>query len=116
VRTRSISIAAALAVVLGSAALVAGTAGSAAADSAKVLLVKPVGDMVVDGVHRLVHVSAPPSGKIVITDYAGGVRATLTGMPGVTGLVLSADSWQLYGAVKDGNRSVTVDTQRATPP
>ncbi|ANS66695.1 hypothetical protein SLINC_4471 [Streptomyces lincolnensis] len=114
-RTRSISIATALAVVLSSAALVAGTAGPAAADSAKVLPVKSVGDMVVDGLHRLVYISDPTSGKIVITDYAGSVRATLTGMPGVTGLALSADSGQLYGAVKDGNRIVTVDTQTATP-
>lgn len=114
-RRRSISIATALAVVLSSAALVAGAAGPAAADSAKILPVKSVGDIVVDGLHRRVYVSDPTSGKIVVTDYAGTVKATLTGMSGVTGMALSADSGQLYAAVKNGDRIVTVDTQTATP-
>jgi hypothetical protein len=115
VRTRSISIATALAVVLSSAALVAGVAGPAAADSAKVLPVKSVGDIVVDGAHQRVYVSDPTGGTIVVTDYSGTVRTTLTGMPGVSGLALSADSGQLYAAVRDGHRVVTVDTQTATP-
>ncbi|CAM5501437.1 hypothetical protein SVIOM342S_08756 [Streptomyces violaceorubidus] len=50
-RTRSIATATALAVVLSSAALVGGPAGPAAADSAKTLPVKSVGDVVVDGAH-----------------------------------------------------------------
>ncbi|MGW7052326.1 YncE family protein [Streptomyces sp. NPDC054887] len=109
-RRRSISTATALAVLFSSAALVAGTTGPAAADSAKVLSVKSVGDIVVDGVHRRVYVSDPTSGKIVVTDYTGAVQATLTGLPGVTGLALSADSGQVYAAVKDTARIVSVET------
>jgi hypothetical protein len=91
-------------------ALAVGAAGTAAADSAKVLPVKSVGDLVVDGAHRRVYVSDPTSGKIVVTDYAGTVKATLTGLSGVTGLSLSADSGQVYAAVKNGNRIVSVET------
>jgi hypothetical protein len=91
-------------------ALAVGAAGTAAADSAKVLPVKSVGDLVVDGAHRRVYVSDPTSGKIVVTDYAGTVKATLTGLSGVTGLALSADSGQVYAAVKNGNRIVSVET------
>ncbi|MFF4505453.1 YncE family protein [Streptomyces sp. NPDC001401] len=114
-RRRSISTATALAVLFGSAALAVGAAGPATADSARILPVKSVGDMVVDGVHQLVYVSDPTSGKIIVTDYSGTVRTTLADEPGVTGLALSADSSQLYAAVKGDNRIVTVDTQTATP-
>ncbi|WP_225891157.1 YncE family protein [Streptomyces dioscori] len=104
------SIATTLAVVLSSAALAAGTAGPASADSAKVLPVASVGDIVVDGAHRRVYVSDPTGGKIVVTDYTGAVRATLTGLSGVSGLALSADSGQVYAAVENGNRIVSVET------
>lgn len=110
VRRRSISTATALAVVLSSAALAVGMAGPATADSAKVLPVKSVGDIVVDGAHKRVYVSDPTGGKIVVTDYSGAVQATLTGLSGVTGLALSADSGQVYAAVKNGNRIVAVAT------
>lgn len=110
VRRRSISTATALAVVLSSAALAVGMAGPAVADSAKVLPVKSVGDIVVDGAHKRVYLSDPTGGKIVVTDYSGAVQATLTGLSGVTGLALSADSGQVYAAVKNGNRIVAVET------
>ncbi|MEW2129065.1 Ig-like domain repeat protein [Streptomyces sp. NPDC005435] len=109
-RRRSISIATSLAVVLGSAALMAGAAGTAAADSAKVLQVASVGDMVVDGVHHRVYLSDPAGGKLVVTDYSGTVVSTLTGLSGVTGLALSADSGQVYAAVKNSDRIIAVDT------
>ncbi|MGI5456397.1 Ig-like domain repeat protein [Streptomyces sp. CA-249302] len=114
-RRRSISTATALAVLFGSAALAVSSTGTAAADSARVLPVKSVGDMVVDGVHKLVYISDPTSGKIVIADYTGTVRATLANEPGVTGLALSADSSQLYAAVKGDKRIVAIDTQTGTP-
>ncbi|MFC5674245.1 YncE family protein [Streptomyces incanus] len=114
VRRRSISIATALAVILSSAALAAGAASPAAADSAKVLPVKSVGDIVVDGTHQRVYVSDPTGGKIVVADYSGTVKATLTGLSGVTGLALSADSGQVYAAVKNGNRIVSVETKTYT--
>ncbi|MFE5406840.1 YncE family protein [Streptomyces sp. NPDC056580] len=113
-RRRSISIATALAVVLGSASLTAGVAGPAAADSAKVLPVKAVGDIIVDGAHQRVYVSDPAGGKIVVTDYSGTVKATLTGLSGVSGLALSADSGQVYAAVKNGNRIISVETSTYT--
>ncbi|MFI8005505.1 YncE family protein [Streptomyces sp. NPDC086010] len=72
------------------------------------------GDMVVDGTHQRVYVSDPSGGKIVVTDYAGTVKATLTGLSGVTGLALSADSGQVYAAVKNDNRIVSVDTATYT--
>ncbi|MFD9224795.1 Ig-like domain repeat protein [Streptomyces sp. NPDC060064] len=113
-RTRSISTATALAVLFSSAALVAASAGSAAADSSKILSVKSVGDLVVDGVHQRVYVSDPSGGKIVVTDYEGSVKATVTGLPGVSGLALSADSGQVYAAVKGDDRIVSVETQTYT--
>ncbi|GCB51701.1 YncE family protein [Streptomyces sp. NL15-2K] len=113
-RRRSISTATALAVVLSSAALAVGTAGPAGADSAKILPVKSVGDIVVDGAHQRVYVSDPTGGKIVVTDYAGAVKATLTGLAGVTGLALSADSGQVYAAVKNSDRIVSVETRTYT--
>ncbi|MFD8965847.1 YncE family protein [Streptomyces sp. NPDC059568] len=105
-----ISTATAIAAVFSSAVLVTGAAGPAAADSAKILAVKSVGDIVVDGTHRRVYVSDPTGGKIVVTDYTGTVKATLTGLYGVTGLALSADSGQVYAAVKNANRIVSVET------
>ncbi|MBV2354757.1 Ig-like domain repeat protein [Streptomyces sp. J2-1] len=109
-RRRSISTATALAVVLSSAALVAAASGPAAADAAKILPVKSVGDLVVDGGHQRVYVSDPTSGKVVVTDYSGTVKATLTGLPGVNGLALSADSGTVYAAVTGGDRIISVDT------
>ncbi|GAA2238634.1 hypothetical protein GCM10010232_26780 [Streptomyces amakusaensis] len=104
----------ALAVLFSSAALVAGTAGTAAADSARVLPVKSVVDVVVDSVHRRVFVSDPFSGKIVATDYAGKVVATVGNLPGVQGLALSGDSRQLYAAVPGDDSIVSVETRSVT--
>ncbi|MFI6644794.1 Ig-like domain repeat protein [Streptomyces sp. NPDC050504] len=113
-RTRSTSIATALAVGLSSVVLATGAASQASADSARILSVASVGDLVVDGVHQRVYVSDPSSGKIVVTDYAGTVKATLTGLSGVSGLALSADSSQVYAAVKDARRIVSVETATYT--
>lgn len=109
-RTRTISTATALAVLFSSAALVAAGAGPAAADSAKILGVKSAADVLVDGAHQRVYVSDPADGKIVVTDYAGAVKATLDGLPDVDGLALSPDSGQVYAAVAGLNRIVAVDT------
>ncbi|MFI5758625.1 YncE family protein [Streptomyces sp. NPDC051569] len=110
----TISAAAALAVLFSSVALVAGSAGTAAADSVQVVPVKSVGDLVVDGAHQRVYLSDPTGGKIVVTDYSGTVKASLTGLPGVTGLALSADSGQVYAAVKGTDRIVSVETRTYT--
>jgi hypothetical protein len=114
VRRRSISAATTLAVVLSSAVLAAGSAGVAVADSANILPVESVGDIVVDGAHQRVYVSDPNGGKIVVTDYAGAVKATLTGLSGVSGLALSADSGHVYAAVKNADKIVSVETSTYT--
>ncbi|MER5891463.1 Ig-like domain repeat protein [Streptomyces sp. NPDC001876] len=111
---RILTTATALAVLFSSASLSVATAGPAAADTSKVLSLKSVGDVVVDGVHQRVYLSDPTSGKIVVTDYAATVVATLTGLSGVNGLELSADSGQVYAAVTGGSRIIAVDTQTYT--
>ncbi|MFB7371119.1 Ig-like domain repeat protein [Streptomyces sp. NPDC056222] len=113
-RKRTLSAATSLAVLFSSAALVAGTAGHAAADSNKVLPVSSVGDMVVDGVHQKIFISDPYLGKVVATDYAGTVLATVTGLPGVTGLALSGDAGSLYAAVPGADAVVSLETQTVT--
>ncbi|MFF4245924.1 Ig-like domain repeat protein [Streptomyces sp. NPDC001822] len=111
---RTLTAATALAVLFSSAALVAGATGSAAADSAKVLPVRSTGDIVVDGVHRKIFISDPYGGTLVATDYSGTVLATLTGLTGVDGLALSADSEQLFAAVPGDDSIVSVETRTVT--
>ncbi|WP_406382499.1 Ig-like domain repeat protein [Streptomyces sp. NBC_01618] len=111
---RTLTSATALAVLFSSVALVAGTAGSASADSSKVLPVKSAGDIVVDGVHQKIFISDPYGGTLVATDYTGTVLATLAGLPGVDGLALSADSGQLYAAVPGADSIVSFETQTVT--
>ncbi|WP_030206140.1 Ig-like domain-containing protein [Streptomyces bikiniensis] len=113
-RKRALSAATSFAVLVGSAALVAVTAGPAAADSSRVLPMSSVGDMVVDGVHRKIFISDPYLGKVVATDYAGTVLSTVTGLPGVTGLALSPDSGSLYAAVPGADAVVVLDAGTVT--
>ncbi|MFI1974468.1 Ig-like domain repeat protein [Streptomyces wedmorensis] len=114
VRKRTLSAATSFAVLVGSAALVAGAAGQAAADSSKLLPMSSVGDMVVDGVHRKIFISDPFLGKVVATDYAGTVLGTVSDLPGVTGLALSADSGSLYAAVPGADAVVALDAEAVT--
>lgn len=69
-----------------------------------------VGDVLVDGVHQHVFITDPTSGKLVVTDYTGGVVATLPDLPGVSGLAISADSGQVYAAVADKDTIASVST------
>ncbi|MFF5975216.1 YncE family protein [Streptomyces sp. NPDC012769] len=110
-RKRTLSTATAFAVLFSSVALVAGTAGTASADTAKVLPVSSTGDIVVDGVHQKVFISDPVGGQLVVTDYAGTVLATVPGLPGVEGLEISADSSRVYAAVAGNGTIVAVNTQ-----
>ncbi|MFF7180059.1 YncE family protein [Streptomyces sp. NPDC008121] len=112
-RKRTLSAATSLAVLFSSAAIVAGTAGTAGADSAKALPVSSVGDMVVDGVHQKIFISDPTSGKLVVTDYAGTVLTTVADLPGIRSLELSADSSRVFAAVAGKDTIVSVDTQTA---
>ncbi|WEH16642.1 Ig-like domain repeat protein [Streptomyces sp. VNUA24] len=109
---RTLPAATALAVLFSSAALT--VAPAASADSTKVLPVASSADIVVDGVHQRVFISDPTNGKIVVTDYYGIVRKQFTNLPGVQGLELSADSGTLYGAVRDADTIVAVDTATET--
>ncbi|MFD3835856.1 Ig-like domain repeat protein [Streptomyces sp. NPDC058642] len=108
---RSLTAATTLAVLFSSAVL---TATPASADATRSLPVKQAADIVVDGVHQRVFVSDPSNGKIVVTDYAGNVTRQLTGLPGVVGLELSADSGTLYAAVRDADAIVAFDTATDT--
>ncbi|SCK18140.1 hypothetical protein YW7DRAFT_01239 [Streptomyces sp. AmelKG-E11A] len=114
VRTRTLSTATALAVLMGSAALGVVGAGSAVADSSRIIPVSNVGDVVVDGVGKKIFVSDPYSGRIVALDYTGRTLATVAGLPGVSGLALSADSTQLYAAVPGDNSIVSLETAGVT--
>ncbi|MFE7401394.1 Ig-like domain repeat protein [Streptomyces sp. NPDC057557] len=109
-RTRRISAATSLAVLFSSVVLVGGAANPAAADSSKILPAASVGDIVADGVHQRVFISDPTGGKVLVADYNGAVVATISSLPGVTGLELSADSGTLYAAVPGADAIVTIDT------
>jgi hypothetical protein len=89
-------------------------AGTASADTAKVLPITKVAGIAVDGVHQQVFLSDPDTGEIVVTDYSGTVVKTLTGLSGVTGLALNADSSVLYAAVKGSNQIAAIDTATDT--
>ncbi|MEU8618066.1 Ig-like domain repeat protein [Streptomyces sp. NPDC048623] len=110
-RKRTLSAATALAVIFSSAALVAGTASQAAADTSKALPVSSVGDMVVDGVHQKVFISDPSGGKLVVTDYTGTVLATVPNLPGVRGLEIADDSSRVYATVSGNDSIVSVNTE-----
>jgi len=104
-----------MAVLLGSSALAVGVAtGPALADSHPLLDIASFGDIAVDAVHKRVFVSDPTTGKIVVTDYKGAEVAELSGLPGVGGLALSADSSRLYAAVSQAHAIVAIVTGTAT--
>ncbi|MEY2248679.1 Ig-like domain repeat protein [Streptomyces sp. BF23-18] len=104
----------ALAVTLGSVALIGSVAGPAAADSSAALPIRSSGDIIVDGVHQRVFISDPSGGKVVATDYNGTVIGTVTSLPQADGLELSADSATLYVAVPGTDEIVAIDTATVT--
>ncbi|MEV1019923.1 Ig-like domain repeat protein [Streptomyces sp. NPDC050264] len=109
-RRRALSTATALAVLAGSAALSVAVSGTATADSAKALNVRTIADIAVDGVHQRVYLSAPQDDAIVVTDYSGTEVQRITGLDGVNGLALSADSGRLYAAVQNTDTIAAIDT------
>ncbi|MER5521962.1 Ig-like domain repeat protein [Streptomyces sp. NPDC002763] len=111
---RSISAVTALAVTLGSVALIGSAAGSAVADSSAALPITSSGDIIVDGVHQRVFISDPSGGKVVATDYNGTVIGTITSLPQADGLELSADSATVYVAVPGADEIVAIDTATLT--
>ncbi|MEH0424610.1 Ig-like domain repeat protein [Streptomyces sp. B21-083] len=116
---RTLSTALAVALTFGSVALTTGVASNAMADDQRDLGIVSFGDIVVDGVHQRVFVSDPASDRVLVTDYRGNFVAEVSGLRGVTGLELSADSRTVYAAVPDGvgdtgDAIFAIDTVTAT--
>lgn len=112
VRMRTVSTV--LAVVFSSTAIAAGTMGSAAADSSRALSISSYGDIAVDGVHQRVYISDPNGNKVVVTDYAGKLVATVANLPGVRDLAITPDSGTVYAAVPGDDTVVAIETSTAT--
>ncbi|MGI5149608.1 YncE family protein [Plantactinospora sp. CA-294935] len=92
------------------AMVIAATGAPAQADDDRLPLPN-YGDIVVDDVHDRVFVSGgPTTNGIVVTDFSGRVKKTITGQPGATGLALSADSTTLYAALASGDAISAIDT------
>ncbi|MFH8472938.1 Ig-like domain repeat protein [Streptomyces sp. NPDC018000] len=111
-RTRTVSTA--LAVLFSSTALAVGTTGPAVADSSKALPISSYGDMAVDGVHKRVYISDPKGNKVVVTDYAGKVVATVRDLPGVQDLAIAPGSRSVYAAVPGSDAVVAIETATST--
>jgi hypothetical protein len=108
-RRRLTTAATALAVLFSGAAAVLAGPTAALADSSRVLSIKSVGDVVVDGVHQRVFISDPTGDKVVATTYDGTVVGSYA-VNDPTSLVLSADSQQLYVALPLGHALLALDT------
>ncbi|MEU0837631.1 WD40 repeat domain-containing protein, partial [Streptomyces sp. NPDC005969] len=108
---RTLPAATALAVLFSSAVL---TAAPASADTTRTIPVGSADDTVVDGVHQRLYFSDRYLNKIVVTDGAGKVVTTLTGLPQVRDLELSPDSGTLYAAVYGADKIVAFDTATLT--
>ncbi|WP_338697890.1 Ig-like domain repeat protein [Streptomyces sp. Q6] len=106
-RKRSISTAAALAVLVGSVALSAAATGSASAD---IVSVRSSGGIVVNGAQRRVFVGDRADGRIVAADYAGSVVDSVSGLPLVTDLALSDDGATLYATLPGAHEIVALST------
>ncbi|MFB7539000.1 Ig-like domain repeat protein [Streptomyces zaomyceticus] len=110
VRKRALSAATSFAVLLGSATLVAGTAGPAAADSVVPLNVGTIGDMVVDGAHQRLYFSDTYNNRVVVTDFAGTFVKAINDLAYVRDLDLSDDSATVYAALENADKLVAIDT------
>src|SRR4051812_32719480 len=103
----------AVAVAGSAAAVVAVGTGSAAAATlpphSRFLPIGTVSDLLVDPAHQRVLIADGQDGKLISTDYSGAIHRNVTGLPGVGGLALSADSRTLYAAVAGENTIVGFD-------
>ncbi|MER6156895.1 WD40 repeat domain-containing protein [Streptomyces sp. NPDC001868] len=113
-RIRTLPAATALAVLFSSAALTAGTAAPAAADSSRPIAVSSPSDTVVDAKHQRLFISDRDSNKIVVTTYAGVVVGQITGLAQVRDLELSPDGATLYAALFGADKIVAIDTATRT--
>jgi hypothetical protein len=106
---RSISTAAALAVLFSSAALSVASTGTASATSAAVASVAAPGGIVADGAVKRVFVGDRSAGKIEATDYTGALVGSVSGISGVSDLALSDDGATLYAAAQGTHEIVALD-------
>jgi YVTN family beta-propeller protein len=99
--------------VAASAAVVAGLALAAPARANNDSLQLPgYGAIVVDQTHKHVFVSGGPSANaIAVADFDGDRDKPITGQPGATGMVLSADGTTLYAALSTGDAITAIDTK-----
>ncbi|WP_327354350.1 Ig-like domain repeat protein [Streptomyces sp. NBC_01304] len=111
-RKRMLSTATAFAVLFSSVALVA--AAPAYGDTTRPIPVSDADDLVVDGAHQRVYLSARYQNEIVVTDNTGNVVTTLAGLPQVRDLELSPDGGTLYAAVQGADKIVAIDTATLT--
>ncbi|GIE33605.1 hypothetical protein Ait01nite_066500 [Actinoplanes italicus] len=108
-------VALAATVLAGASAMGFGlSVGTASADTDEKLPIKSFGDIAVDAVHKRVFVSDPAAGKIVAMNYQGHETVEVTGLTGVRGLQLSADSSTLYAAVSGARKVVALTTETLT--
>jgi YVTN family beta-propeller protein len=99
--------------VAASAAVVAGLALAAPARANNNSLQLPgFGAIAVDQAHKHVFVSGGPSANaIAVADFHGDRDKLITGQPGATGMVLSADGTTLYVALSTGDAISAIDTK-----
>ncbi|MGW0928302.1 YncE family protein [Streptomyces sp. NPDC002644] len=109
-RRRSISTATALAVLFSSAALTVTAAGTA---SAAASVTSPGGMVAHAGLQR-VFVADRSSGTITVADWSGATIKKVSGVPDVTGLVLSDDGSTLYAAAGGSHEIVAFDAGTLT--
>ncbi|MFF4899279.1 YncE family protein [Streptomyces sp. NPDC001068] len=103
---RSTSVATSLAVLFSSAALSVVAAGTASAATATVT---GAGGLVVDGPLQRVFVGDAGNGRILGTDYSGGVVDSHTGLGSVSDLALSDDGTTLYAALPNTHQILALD-------
>ncbi|MER6467293.1 Ig-like domain repeat protein [Streptomyces collinus] len=103
---RTLPAATALAALFGSMAL----ASPSYADTDRPIPVWDASDTVVDGAHQQLFLADRSHDQIVVTDAAGKVTRTITGLPQVRDLDLSTDGSTLYAAVYGADKIVAIDT------
>ncbi|MCT9093550.1 hypothetical protein N4G70_32475 [Streptomyces sp. ASQP_92] len=67
-------------------------------------------DLAVDPLHKRVFISDYTTGSVLVADYQGRLIRTITDLPGVCDLELSADSRTLYAPLALGDAISVIDT------
>jgi DNA-binding beta-propeller fold protein YncE len=96
---------------VGGVAALAFVAGAPVAHATGTLPLTDFGGLVVDNVHKRLFVTGGESNNtVVVTDFSGSVKKTITNQFGASGMVLSADSSTLYVALASGDAISALDT------